>query len=68
MEVQIDTSAARQKVTAQMFAAKFKSKKEVFVFLTVNCKAYIAPHDCVTIYFLKKLVDGTRKCKWLKNP
>ena len=53
MEVQIDTGSARQKVTAQMFAAKFKSKKEVFVFLTVNCKAYIAPHDCVTIYYLK---------------
>ena len=46
-----------------MFGSKFKSKKEVFQFLTIDAKAYLCSFDCLTIYFLKDLVDGKKKCK-----
>ena len=42
-----------QKVTAAEFAAKYKSKRECFNFLTVACKAYLSSYNTVTIYFLK---------------
>jgi len=41
------------KVTAAEFAAKYKSKRECFNFLTVACKAYLSSYETVTIYFLK---------------
>ena len=27
----------------------------------MECRAYLAPHDCHTIYFLKSLINGERK-------
>ena len=42
-----------QKVTAAEFAAKYKSKRECFNFLTVACKAYLSSYETVTIYFVK---------------
>lgn len=56
---------APNRVTAAMFAAKYRSKKEVFQFLTVDAKAYLCPFDTVTIYFLKDLASGKKKCKLL---
>ena len=43
------------------FASKFKSKREIYTFLTVDGKAYLPPHDNVTIYFLKDLMSGKKK-------
>ena len=40
-------------ITTMQFSAKFKSKKEIYVFLTVDCKAYLCNSDSLTIYFLK---------------
>ena len=42
-----------KKITAAEFAAKYKSKKECFNFLTVACKAYLSSYETMTIYFLK---------------
>lgn len=42
-----------QGLTTIAFAAKFKSKREIYVFLTVDCKAYLCNADSLTIYFLK---------------
>ena len=50
-------------VTAAAFGAKFRSKREIYVFLTVDVKAYLCSCDCLTVYFLKDLVTGKRKCK-----
>ena len=60
-------------VTTATFAAKFRSKrgkckllltlKEVFTFLTVDVKAYLPAMNTVTIYFLKDLITGQKKCK-----
>lgn len=53
----------QQMITAAEFSAKYRSKKEVFVFLTVDCRAYIFDASNVTIYFLKDLCSGKKKCK-----
>ena len=52
-----------QAISAQAFAAKFKSKREIYQLLTVDAKAYLPPYDAVTIYFLKDLISGEKKCK-----
>ena len=58
--MQINSNQKRQ-VTAQAFASKFRSKREIYVFLTVDVKAYLCNCDNLTIYFLKDLVTGKRK-------
>ena len=44
---------ANNSITTAQFAAKFKSKKEIYLFLTVDCKAYLCGADVLTIYYLK---------------
>ena len=51
------------KITATSFAAKYKSKREVYNFLTVQVHAFLPPYHTLTIYFLKDLVSGKKKCK-----
>ena len=48
-------------VTAAAFSSKFRSKKEIYVFLTVDVRAYLCNSNNLTIYFLKDLVSGKRK-------
>ena len=55
--------AGQPRITTSMFAAKFRSKYEVYQFLTIDVSAVLPPHDCVNIYFLKDLVMGRKKCK-----
>ena len=57
---QIPNQQARgkQQVTATAFAAKYKSKREIFNFLTMDVKAYLPTYETVSIYFLKDLVSG----------
>ena len=46
----IDSSNPQQPViTAAQMAAKFKSKKEIYFFLTIDAKAYLPHHSNVTI-------------------
>lgn len=54
----VDANAT--KITTAEFSAKFKSKQELFFFLTVECKAYLPPIETCTIYWLKKLMSGER--------
>ena len=61
----INAANANQNITAAAFASKFKSKREVYLFLTIDCKAYLPAYTNVTIYFLKDLISGTKKCKSL---
>ena len=53
-----EQARGKQQVTATAFAAKYKSKREVFNFLTMDVKAYLPSYDTVSIYFLKDLVSG----------
>ena len=54
-------NAQKQSVTSANFASKFRSKREIFVFLTVDVQAYLCSCDNLTIYFLKDLINGKRK-------
>ena len=51
----------KQQVTATAFAAKYKSKREVYNFLAIDVKCYLPAYDTITIYFLKDLVSGVKK-------
>ena len=55
----------RSQLTAAQFASKFKSKREVYTFLTIDAEAYLPNHESVTIYYLKELISGKKKCKCL---
>ncbi len=59
----INAANANQSITAAAFASKFKSKREVYLFLTIDCHAYLPAFTNVTIYFMKDLVSGAKKCK-----
>ena len=52
-----------QQVTATAFASKYKSKMEVFNFLTVDVKGFLPRYQHLTIYFLKDIVAGKKKSK-----
>jgi hypothetical protein len=54
---------AQQTITSAEFAAKFKSKREIYQLLTVDAGAYLSSYDSLTIYFLKDLISGKKKCK-----
>mgnify|MGYP002836981962 CR=1 FL=1 len=45
-------------VNVNTFAAKYKSKREVYTFLTIDGNAYLSAFDTLTVYFLKDLVSG----------
>ena len=53
--------ANKTAVTASTFASKFRSKREIYVFLTVDVKAYLCACANLAIYFLKDLIMGKRK-------
>ena len=48
-------------VTAKELAAKYNSKNEVYYFLACDVGVYLPHHDNVTIWFLKDLMNGTKK-------
>ena len=52
------------KITTAAFSAKFRSKNEVYQFLTIDVGAVLPDKEGVTIYFLKDLVRGIKKCKY----
>ena len=45
-------------VNVKEFEAKYRSKREVFTFLTIDGDAYMPPFENVTGYFLKDVVSG----------
>ena len=52
------------RISAKEFAAKYNSKRECYSFLTLDCKGYLPDYHSVTIYFLKDLIAGRKKCKY----
>ena len=45
----ISGSPSKVAVTSATFSAKFQSKREVYLFLTIDCEAYLPNHGQVTI-------------------
>ena len=48
-------------VTVAEFNAKYRSKQEVFRFLSFDCGAYLPSYQTVTIFHLRDLACGDRK-------
>ena len=48
-------------VTAAQFNAKFRSKQEVFRFLSFDCGAYLPSYQTVTIFHLRDLASGKKR-------
>ena len=49
------------KISSKEFAAKYRSKREIYNFLTCDVGVFLPPYDNVTIFFLKDLMMGKRK-------
>ena len=47
-------------INVQTFAAKFRSKREVYTFLTFDGNVYLPAYETVTVYFLKAILAGTK--------
>ena len=62
------SSSQNHKVTSTSFAAKYRSKREIYNLLTVDVGAYLPPFETVTIYYLKDIISGKKKCKYTKYP
>ncbi len=50
-------------VTAQQFGSKFQTKSAIHRFLTCEVGAILPPEECLTMYFMRDLVIGRKKCK-----
>ena len=50
-----------QTMSAKDFAAKYQSKREVYLFFTLNCQAYLPRYENITIYFLKDIAMGLKR-------
>ena len=61
----INTGRNNVKVNAKTVAAKFKSKREIWNFLSFDADAFLPAEHCITIYFMKDLMSGKKKSKSL---
>ena len=50
-----------KKVNINLLQDRFKSKKELYNFLTQDCKAYLPKLDSSNIYFFKQIVRGQKE-------
>ena len=64
MQVQQNPGPLRTEITTKEFSSKYESKREVYHFVAVDCGFYVPEYDCVTIYFLKDIMTGEKKCKF----
>ena len=65
MEANIGANNNRNvKISAMAFAAKYKSKKEIYYLLTVDANAFLPSYETITIYYLKDIISGKCKCKF----
>ena len=54
-------------MNVQEFASKYESKREVYNFLASAVGAYLAGYENVSIYFLRDIVSGKKKCKFQRQ-
>ena len=55
----------KQKISAQAFAARYRSKKEIFNFLSSSVGCYLCLHENLSIYYLKAIMEGKRYRRFL---
>ena len=59
----INAGNANVRVNAKAFAAKYQSKRECWNFLAVQAGAFMPAFHCVTLYHLKNIIAGKKRCK-----
>ena len=57
----ISGARAKVKITAKDFAAKMRTKQEVYHFLTHEVGAYLSSYDTMTVWHMRDLVAGKRR-------
>ena len=45
-----------QFINVNSFSAKYRNKREIYTFLTVDGEVYLPPFETVTVYYLKALI------------
>ena len=55
--------AQQSVITTAEFSSKYRSKAEVYYFLSVNVGAYLPPREACTIYYLRAIITGAKSCK-----
>lgn len=50
-----------QQVNINDITSKFRSKKELYNFLSQECGAYLPRHNSTNIYFLKDIIMGEKE-------
>ena len=45
-----------QFVNVNSFSAKYRNKREIYTFLTVDGEVYLPPFETVTVYYLKDII------------
>jgi hypothetical protein len=50
-----------KKVNIHQLTEKFKSKNELYNFLTLDCKAYLPKLRSTNVYFYKQIIKGEKK-------
>ena len=60
-------SLSKATINTKEFSSKFRSKGEVYRFVAEDVGAFVPPKESVTIYFLKDLITGKKKCKLYPN-
>ena len=48
-------------ISSKEFAAKYRSKREIYNFLACDVGIFLPAYDNITIYFLKDLMMGKKK-------
>ena len=61
-QINLVDSMEPQFVNVNSFSAKYRSKREIYTFLTVDGEVYLPPFETVTVYFCKDIVEGSKKC------
>ena len=52
--------APKKQISAMAFSARYRSKKKVFNFLSSSAGAYFCPHENLSIYYLKAILEGKK--------
>ena len=60
MDVQAN-GQAQNSINTKEFGSKYQTKREIYLFFTLNCQAYLPRYENVTIYFLRDLVSGAKR-------
>ena len=50
-----------QQISAQIFGSRFKSKAEIYRFITLELQAYLPSQNVITLYFISDLLSGKKK-------